>query len=110
MDTGERDRVRGGAMAGEFGLAIATGAASAELVVVVEEQIAGCWTVLDREGRESAGLLVSLKHTGEVDVAEDVDVMEKEGRFFDWRSRGISVGRISLEKPRGSFEAAAGVE
>ena len=45
---------------------------------------------------------MELKHAGEVDGAEDVDIVEEEGL--------VQTGGVFEEKPGGFFEAAAGVE
>src|SRR6266446_6117641 len=80
----------------------ATGAAAAELMVVVEEEGAGGFAGLDGKGGEGVMFFVELEHAGEVDVADDVDVVEEE--------RLIETGGIFEEEPGGFFQAAAGVE
>jgi hypothetical protein len=47
-------------------------------------------------------VFVELEHLGEVDGAEDVDVMEEEGL--------VEIFWVFEEEPGGFFEAAAGVE
>ncbi len=70
--------------------------------MVVEEEGAGSFAGLDGEGGERAAFIVELEHAGEIDGAEDVDVVEEEGL--------VVVIRIFEEEPGGFFEAAAGVE
>ena len=74
----------------------------AEVKIVVEEELAGGGTGLDGQGGEGAIAFVELEHLGEVDGAEDVDVVEEEGF--------VEIFWIFEEKPRGFFQAAAGVE
>jgi len=67
---------------------------------LVEEELAGGGALLDGEGGEGGRFFVGGEHLVEVDIAEDVDVVQKEG----------FAGVPFLEKPGGFFEAAAGVE
>src|SRR5713101_4192285 len=80
----------------------ATGAAAAELVVVVEEEGAGGFAGLDGKGGEGVMFFVELEHAGEVDVADDVDVVEEE--------RLIETGGIYEEELCGCFEGGATAE
>lgn len=86
----------------DLGFVIASGEAAAELEIVVEEELTGGFARLDGEGGESLMVFVELEHGGEIDGAEDVDVVEEEGF--------VEIFWILEEKPGGSFEAAAGVE
>jgi len=76
--------------------------AGAELEMVVEEELAPGGAGLDGEGGEGVMAVVELEHAGEVDGAEDVDVVEEEGF--------VEIFWIFEEEPGGFFEAAAGVE
>jgi hypothetical protein len=82
-------------------------AAAGELELVVEEELAGGGAGLDGEGGEGLMVFVELEHGGEVDRAEDVDVMQDEGVVVD---TGARAGGIFVEKPGCFFQAAAGVE
>ena len=68
------------AVADELGRSVAAGAASTEMAILVEEQVAGGGAVLDRERGKGAGFDVRAQHSRQVDGAEDVDVMKKKGR------------------------------
>jgi hypothetical protein len=74
----------------------------AEVKIVVEEELAGGGAGLDGQGGQGLMVFVDLEHLGEVDGAEDVDVVEEEGF--------IETFWIFEEEPGGFFEAAAGVE
>ena len=50
---------------------------------------------------------VELEHAGEVDGADNVDVVEEEGFVL---LSGVGAGGIFEEEPSGFFEAAAGVQ
>jgi hypothetical protein len=77
-------------------------AAAGELEVVVEQEVAPGGAVLDGEGGEGLRFIVGLDHAREIDGADNVDVVEKEGF--------VEASRVFEEKPGGFFEAAAGVE
>src|SRR5437588_525180 len=83
----------------------AAGAAAAELVVV-EEEVAGGFAGLHGQGGHGVIFRVELEHAAEVDVADDVDVVEKKGLIL----AGIAASGIFEEKPGGPFQAAACVE
>jgi hypothetical protein len=82
-------------------------ATAGELELVVEEELAGGGAGLDGEGGEGAIFCVELEHSGEVDVADYVDVVKEEGLVAD---AGARAGGIFLEEPGGFFQAAAGVQ
>ena len=70
--------------------------------MVVEEEGAGRFAGLDGEGGEGVIFGVELEHAGEINVADDVDVVEKEGL--------AEASGIFEEKPGSLFQASAGVE
>ena len=53
--------------------------AARELESIVEEEEAGGGAGLDGEGGQGAVFVVELQHAAEIDGADDVDVVEKEG-------------------------------
>src|SRR5258708_10937600 len=71
------ERIRSGG-ANQLGLAVAPGAAAAEVEVVVEEEVAGSFSGLDGEGREGVIFGVELQDAAEINGADDVDVVEEE--------------------------------
>ncbi len=92
-------------------------AAAAELEVVVEEEVAGGFAGLDGEGGEGVIFGVELQHAAEIDVADDVDVVEKEElvhlvgfRLGGIAAAGSTASAIFEEEPGGFFQAAAGVQ
>jgi len=79
VDAGEGERLERIGRANDFGGLITSGAAAAKLEMVVEEEGAGSFASLDGEGGQGVIFFVELEHAGEVDGAEDVDVVEEEG-------------------------------
>src|SRR5262249_18810161 len=76
--------------------------AAGELELVVEIERARGFAGADGEGGECSMFFVELEHAMKVNVADDVDVVEKEGLV---EARGIFEGK------RGRFlEAGAGLE
>ena len=57
------------------GRAILAGAAAAELVLLVEEQIARCLAVLHGQRGQGVAFRVKLHHAPEIDGADDIDVV-----------------------------------
>src|SRR6266700_1855694 len=78
VDAGEGEGLRVGGGPDEFGGAGEAGAATAERAVFVGEEVAAGGAVLKGEGAESALFSVKAKHAGEIDGAEDGDVVEDE--------------------------------
>jgi hypothetical protein len=70
-------------------------AAAGKLEVVVEEEGPGGFAGLDGEGGEGVIFGMELEHAGEINVADDVDVVEKEGL--------VEATGIFEEKPGGFF-------
>jgi hypothetical protein len=81
---------------------VAFDAAAAEMEVVVEEEWTGSFAGLHGEGCEGVILFMELEHAAEIDVADHVDVVEKEGL--------VKTVGVLEEKPGGFFQAAAGVQ
>jgi hypothetical protein len=97
----ERARPEFAGFADLFEGAVEAGAATAEAAGFVEEQVARGRAVLHCEGREGSAFVVVTQHRVEVDVAENVDIVEKERL----------VGRTGAgEEVRGLFQTASGVE
>jgi len=91
-----------GTAANELGCAVGAGAAAAKLELVVEEEVARGFAVLDGESGESVMLFMKLQHAREIDGADDIDVVQDEGL--------VEAADIFKEEPGGFSEAAAGVE
>ena len=102
VDAGEGEGFQLIGWANDFGSVVTSGAAAGELEMVVEEELAPGFAGLDSEGGQGVMIFVELEHRGEVDGAEDVDVVEEEGF--------VEIFWIFEEEPRGFFQAAAGVE
>ena len=103
MDTGEGEGLQVIGGADDFGLLIAAGAAADELEIVVEEELARRSRGIGRRGWRGLGARCGIgAWRGEVDGADDVDVVEEEGF--------VEISWIFEEEPGGFFEAAAGVE
>ena len=80
--------------------------------MVVEEEGAGGFAGLDGESGQGVIFFVELEHAGEIDGADDVDIVEEEGlvHLSGIGAAGIGGRGIFQEEPGGFFEAAAGVE
>jgi hypothetical protein len=89
-------------MGNKFRFAIAADETATELEVVVEEERTGGFAGLDSQGGEGMIFSVELKHTPQIDVTDDVDVVEEEGL--------VETARVFQEKPGGIFQASAGIE
>ena len=102
VDAGESEGVGISGGSNNFWFLIRADAAAAKLEVIVEQERAGSFAGLHGEGGEGVIFGVELEHAGEINVADDVDVVEKEGL--------VEASGIFEEKPGSLFQASSGVE